>query len=137
MNGTRAQRGWSLISIALVLLVAGVFVLVGLRLYPGYYEAFNVRKAMESLRQNPDISAMSKVSIWDSLEKHFDISSMYNPSPKRENLRVDFNRETGRKLIELNAFGGIEHPYALFEWNLPLAFCGIKPAFIHAQNQCF
>lgn len=102
MRSPRTQAGWSLFSLITVALVAGFLVLLGLKVYPGYYEAFNVRDALKSLHENPDVGRMSKVQIWSSLEKHFDISGLYNPSVKRENLRVDFDRQTGLKVISLD-----------------------------------
>jgi hypothetical protein len=99
---SRNQGGWSVFSLALLALVLGFFVVLGLRLYPGYYEAFNVRDALNSLEENPEIGRMSKVSIWTSLEKHFDISGLYSPSVKRENLSVDFDRKSGLKVIRLD-----------------------------------
>ena len=102
MHAPRKQSGWSLFSLTFVVLVAGLLVLVGLKLYPGYYEAFNVRDALTSLQENPNVGRMSKVEVWSSLEKHFDISGLYNPSVKRENLSVEFDRQTGRKVIALD-----------------------------------
>lgn len=102
MRSLRRQSGWSLFSLTAVVVVAGFLVLLGLKVYPGYYEAFNVRDALKSLHENPDVGRMSKVQIWSTLEKHFDISGLYNPSVKREDLRVEFDRKTGLKVIALD-----------------------------------
>lgn len=102
MRSLRRQSGWSLFSLTTVAVVAGFLVLLGLKVYPGYYEAFNVRDALKSLHENPDVGRMSKVQIWSTLQKHFDISGLYSPSVKREDLRVDFDRKTGLKVIALD-----------------------------------
>lgn len=96
------QAGWSIFSLSALALVAGFFVLLGMKLYPGYYEAYAVRDALKSLQENPELGSMSKVAIWQALDKHFYIGSLYSPSVTRDDLSVEFDRDSGQKVIALD-----------------------------------
>jgi F0F1-type ATP synthase membrane subunit c/vacuolar-type H+-ATPase subunit K len=93
------QGGWSIFSAALAVAVAVVFFMVGLAMYPGYYEAFAVRKAVNSLAEDATIGQMGKPAIWSLLEKRFDMSGLYTPTPTKDNLKLDYDKKTGKKRI--------------------------------------
>ena len=52
----RTQKGMTLIGFIISMAVAGVFVYVGMQLFPMYSEFFSVKKAMASLSNEPVIS---------------------------------------------------------------------------------
>lgn len=93
------QGGWSIFSVAIAVAVAVVFFMVGLAMYPGYYEAFAVRKAVNSLAEDSTIGQMGKPAIWSLLEKRFDMSGLYTPTPTKDNLKLDYDKKTGKKRI--------------------------------------
>ena len=93
------QGGWSIFSVTIAAAVAVVFFMVGLAMYPGYYEAFAVRKAVNSLAEDSTIGQLGKPAIWNLLEKRFDMSGLYTPTPTKDNLKVDFDKKTGKKRI--------------------------------------
>ncbi|MDD3650652.1 DUF4845 domain-containing protein [Immundisolibacter sp.] len=84
---------------AIAVAVAVVFFMVGLAMYPGYYEAFAVRKAVNSLAEDSTIGQMGKPAIWSLLEKRFDMSGLYTPTPTKDNLKLDYDKKTGKKRI--------------------------------------
>ena len=95
----RSQGGWSFISLAFVIAVAVFFFIVGLAMYPGYYEAFAVRKAVNSLAEDSTIGQMGKPAIWNLLEKRFDMSGLYTPTPTKNDLKLDYDKKTSKKRI--------------------------------------
>ncbi len=95
----RSQGGWSFISLIFVSAVAVFFFIVGLAMYPGYYEAFAVRKAVNSLAEDSTIGQMGKPAIWNLLEKRFDMSGLYTPTPTKNDLKLDYDKKTGKKRI--------------------------------------
>ena len=88
---TARQGGWSMFTLSIALAVAVLFFMVGLAMYPGYYEAFAVRKAINSLAEDISIGTMAKPTIWGLLEKRFDMSGLYTPTPTKENLVVEYD----------------------------------------------
>ena len=101
MHRRRVARegGWSIFSLAIVIAVAVVFFMVGLAMYPGYYEAFAVRKAVNSLADDTTVGLMGKPAIWGLLEKRFDMSGLYTPTPTKNDLKLDYDKKTGKKRI--------------------------------------
>ena len=93
------QGGWSFFSLAIALAVAVLFFMVGLAMYPGYYEAFAVRKAVNSLAEDSIIGQMGKPAIWSMLEKRFDMSGLYTPTPTKNDLKIDYDKKTSKKRI--------------------------------------
>lgn len=95
------QGGWSFMSLIVAIGVAVIFFIVGLAMYPGYYEAFAVRKAVNSLAEDSTIGLMGKPAIWALLEKRFDMSGLYTPTPTKNDLKVDYDRKTSKKRIAI------------------------------------
>ncbi len=95
----RSQGGWSFISLIFFIAVAVFFFIVGLAMYPGYYEAFAVRKAVNSLAEDSTIGQMGKPAIWNLLEKRFDMSGLYTPTPTKNDLKLDYDKKTSKKRI--------------------------------------
>jgi len=93
------QGGWSIFSMSIALAVAVVFFMIGLAMYPGYYEAFAVRKAVNSLAEDSTIGLMGKPAVWALLEKRFDMSGLYTPTPTRDSLKLGYDKKTGKKSI--------------------------------------
>lgn len=93
------QSGFTAISWVVLLFVLGFFVFTGLKLYPHYYEYFTVRNVVQHLSTNPDVRKMSKQQAWQVLTKGFRIDNV--KSMKREDLYIDYNKQTGKRTIGL------------------------------------
>ncbi len=101
MQNLRAARqgGWSFFSLIALVALGVLFFIIGMAMYPGYYEAFAVRKAVNSLEEEITIGQMGKPAIWGLLEKRFDMSGLYTPTPQRDDLTVQYDKRTGKKVI--------------------------------------
>ncbi|WP_372718449.1 DUF4845 domain-containing protein [Immundisolibacter sp.] len=95
------QGGWSMFSLSIALAVAVLFFMVGLAMYPGYYEAFAVRKGINSLAEDSNVGVMAKPTIWRLLEKRFDMSGLYSFTPTKDDLVVEYDKKTSKKRIAL------------------------------------
>jgi len=98
---TARQGGWSILSMLFMISVAVFFFIVGLAMYPGYYEAFAVRKAVNSLAEDSTIGQMGKPAIWALLEKRFDMSGLYTPTPTKDTLLVEYDKKTSKKRVAI------------------------------------
>jgi Tfp pilus assembly protein PilE len=74
----RKQQGMTLIGMVIVALIAGVFVLAGIRLTPVYLEYMKVDSALKSMKSDLDGSNAGPGQIRTSLERRFDIESVRN-----------------------------------------------------------
>lgn len=90
----RIQRGISFLGFVIVAAVLGLFIFVGLALYPMYSEYWSVRAAMKGVAGEPGAATMTAEAIYQNLQKRFNIG--YVESVKRENIYI-FN-QNGRKL---------------------------------------
>jgi Tfp pilus assembly protein PilE len=82
----RKQKGMTLIGFIISMSVAGVFVYVGMQLFPMYNEFFSVKSAMASLANEPGIAQESKSSIEAKFFKRLYIS--YSDNVKPQNLKL-------------------------------------------------
>lgn len=68
------QSGISLIGFIIILVVLGFFAFLFMRLYPAYYEYYNVIGAMEALKREPAVARWTPDEIWKSLDKRMYIN---------------------------------------------------------------
>lgn len=80
------QYGISTVSMALLLLIGGFLVLVGLRLMPIYLEHWKVVSSLESLSNEPELAAKTGPEILDLLMKRLDVNDVDNVS--KENVEI-------------------------------------------------
>ena len=76
MKSLRKQQGLTFISWLVILVVAGFFVMVGIKITPVYLEHFAVRKSLESLRNEPLISRKPLTEIRKMLMRRLDMNSI-------------------------------------------------------------
>lgn len=95
MKLAKSQRGMTLIGLLLVLGLIGYFVLMALRLAPGYLEFMNVSKTIESLKSENGIANMPVPEIRKLIQKRFDVNDVTSITPKD----VQITRKKGRLLI--------------------------------------
>lgn len=81
-----AQYGISAVSMALLLLIGGFLLLLGLRLMPIYLEHWKVVSSLESLSNEPELAAKTGPEILDLLMKRLDVNDVDNVS--KENVEI-------------------------------------------------
>lgn len=81
-----AQRGITLMGFLIVLVIAGFFAYMAMRLVPPFLEFGNVKSAMNAVAAEPGIAGQPPRVIRDRLSRRFDTS--YVDSLKPENVRV-------------------------------------------------
>lgn len=86
MPMVRREHGLSLIGFLVVILVVGIFALVGMRLFPIYSEYYNVVSSMESLKNQPGISTKSPDEIKELFFRRLYVN--YVESVDRQNVLV-------------------------------------------------
>jgi hypothetical protein len=72
--GRQRQSGISLLGFVIILAVAGFFAFLFMKLYPAYYEYYNVVSAMEQIKREPAAARWSPAEILASLEKRMYIN---------------------------------------------------------------
>jgi len=92
MNTRKSQRGITLTSFLVVLIVVGFFLYVGMKLFPMYQENYAVRSAMKSLANEPGIGSMQPANIQKLLFKRLYIN--YSENVKPANVKFD-RKENG------------------------------------------
>jgi hypothetical protein len=78
MQSRNKQQGLTFISWLLVLIMVGMFVMIGIKITPVYLEHFAVKKTLESLKQEPMISRKSLREIRKMLMHRLDMNSIYD-----------------------------------------------------------
>ena len=81
------QRGMTLTSFLVVLIVVGFFLYVGMKLFPMYQEYYAVRSAMKSLATEPGVSQMQPANIQSLFFKRLYIN--YSDNVKPSNVKFD------------------------------------------------
>ncbi|WP_372486802.1 DUF4845 domain-containing protein [Stenotrophomonas sp. WHRI 8082] len=98
MNNMKAQRGLTLTSFLVVLIVVGFFLYVGMKLFPMYQENYAVRSAMKSLAKEPGIGTMQPANIQSLLFKRLYINYSDNVKP----ANVKFDRKNNGWTLRVN-----------------------------------
>lgn len=82
MQTLKSQQGMTAIGWIIVLGLIAFFVLLALRLTPGYLEFMTVKGSLESLHNEPDITQKTPAEIRSMLGKRFDINDVKSISSK-------------------------------------------------------
>ena len=86
MRTMHTQRGVTLLGFMIILIVAGFFAYLGMRLIPVYIEDYSVKKCMQELSEEPGIAQKSPEQVRDALFRKFYIS--YVTTAKAKDLKV-------------------------------------------------
>jgi len=97
-TGDSHQRGMTFIGWLVVLAIAGFFVLLTLRLLPGYLEFFKIKGVLESLEKEPDITQASKTEIRKLISRRLDINSVDDVTAK--DFRIE--KREGRLIVRID-----------------------------------
>lgn len=76
MTELSRQRGISFFGLIIMLAILAFFVLFGMRLYPLYYESFQVSSGMKAVASLPDISRMNAREVQRDLERNFEVNDL-------------------------------------------------------------
>jgi len=93
----RQQRGLTLISWLVILMMVGFFILLGLRLAPVYMQNYTVKNIITDLQQESGISRKPASEIRELLLRRFDVNGIENLG--RENIKI--SRARGKTKIEV------------------------------------
>ncbi len=77
MQTASRQRGASLLTTLLFLLMAGFFVLCGIRMFPPYFEYLSVRSIVESVVADYEPETMGTADIRRRLDSLFNTNQIY------------------------------------------------------------
>ena len=94
MKRVSTQSGLTLMSFLIVLVVAGFFIYIGMKLFPVYTEYYSVVSNMKGLAEEPGVKQLSDAQVRERLRKRFDIS--YIDSVKPQNIKLE--RKDGYQL---------------------------------------
>lgn len=86
MQTINKQRGMSVVTLALLLVLIGFAALVALKLAPIYIEGFKVEASLESLKNQPDVAAKTGPEIERLLLNRLDINDVDNVH--HENIEI-------------------------------------------------
>lgn len=78
MNNPRTQKGMTAIGWLLVIAIAAIFALVGLKLIPVYIDLYMISDSMNSLVTDPSAHNKSPRDLRTLLLKRLDINSIYD-----------------------------------------------------------
>jgi len=90
----RYHSGMTLIGFVFVLIVAGFFAFLIMRLFPVYSEYYSVVSSMKGIQSEAGVATMSPAKIRDLLSRRFLVN--YVTSVKPENIKID--RKNGYNL---------------------------------------
>lgn len=86
MKPRHSQEGLTLLGFVIVIVVVGIFTLIGIRLFPIYSEYYNVVGAMENLKNQPEIAQKSPPQIKDLFFRKLYVN--YVESVEKKNVLV-------------------------------------------------
>jgi len=98
MKKMKTQRGMTLTSFLVVLIVVGFFLYIGMKLFPMYQEYYAVRSAIKSLAKEPSVGTMAPAQIQELFFKRLYISYSDNVKP----ANVKFNRRDNGWTLNVN-----------------------------------
>ena len=106
INNTRkGQRGISILGWAIILSMVGVFLVVGLKLFPVYLGFYKVKDVMHSIATDTNISPSAKKDIQRALIKRFSTNDIKLTKEEYQILKVK-----GRKSYAIQVDYKVETP---------------------------
>lgn len=78
MNGSNNQRGISMISIFVIVIVVGFVGLIAVRLFPVYYDYFAISSIFNNVEQHAH--GQSPDAIRDTIERRFEVNEVNSVS---------------------------------------------------------
>ncbi len=82
----RTQKGITLMSFLMVLVVVGFFAMMAMKLFPMYSEYYSLKGVMKEMAASPNSGSLSLAQIQAELDRRFNIA--YVSSVKKEHIKV-------------------------------------------------
>jgi len=82
----RTQKGITLMSFVVVLVVVGFFALMAMKLFPMYSEYNSLKSVMKQFAESPNSASMTSAQAFLDLERRFNIA--YVSSVKKEHVKI-------------------------------------------------
>jgi len=98
MINRHRQKGLSSISWVILASIFGFLILSFFRVFPMYYENFQIRSILNSIQEDPSIDVKSKRAIWSTLQNRFNIDDV--DSIKREHVKL--SRKNSKTTIKID-----------------------------------
>ena len=116
------QRGITMLSFVMVLIVIAIFAVLIMNLFPVYSEAHSVHSAMKSIAKEPNAASLPLPEIQKKLQRHFDIGYVDSVQGRQATVL----REKGGNLLVMKY--EVRKPLvynldfvAMFDYNVPLS----------------
>ena len=94
MRTMQSQRGVTLLGFVVILIVAGFFAYIAMRLIPVYIEDYSVLKCMQEVAEEPGVAQKTPEQIRESLSRKFYISYVQTAKPKDAKIAREGNNYT-------------------------------------------
>lgn len=94
MRSFRHQAGASLITWLIILAVAGVLAIVGIKLTPVYIEALTVKSVLESVASEEGVGQEPKRVVWGKIAKRLSVNNIDYVTFDNFEIELDNNRAT-------------------------------------------
>lgn len=98
MKTGQRQSGLSILSILVIMMMLGFFVMCIIRMAPAYFEYLSVRKIIESIAVDHGAEQFSVNDIRRRISNQFNTNQVYQLSPKE----VEVYRREGKTYIDAN-----------------------------------
>jgi len=98
MRTGHRESGLSILSIIIILMMLGFFVMCVIRMAPAYFEYLSVRKIVESIATDHGAEQFSVNDIRRRISNQFNTNQIYKLSPKE----VEVYRREGKTYIDAN-----------------------------------
>ncbi len=82
------QSGISFLGFIIILAVVGFFAYLFMKIYPAYYEYYNVVSAMEAIKREPAVARWSPAEILLSLEKRMYINYVEEKNVNKRSFQI-------------------------------------------------
>lgn len=119
------QRGITMLSFVMVLIVIVLFGVVAMNLFPVYSEGFSVHSAMKSVASEPNAANISLPAAQKSLQRHFDID--YVDSVQGRDAKIIREKGTNKLVmtyeVRKHLFYNLDF-VAMFDYSVDLSGAG-------------
>jgi hypothetical protein len=89
----RRQAGVSITGWLIILGLIGFFALATIKLFPIYFQYYQVKGILDTIAKEKEIDHGSKEAVFVSLVRRLDISSVYTKNITRKNVKVEHKKE--------------------------------------------
>lgn len=98
MRSMRRQQGVTGLGWLIILGLIAFFVSLGLKIYPIYWENYNIKSSLSSLAKTQGISRMSRAKIRSRLQAKLDVNNIRNL--KKSNIKI--NKRNGAAIVTID-----------------------------------